>query len=115
MVNRQIRVARGSEPADLVFKHASVVNVFTEQVEVLDVAICQGMIVGLGTYDGLKELDCTGKYLVPGFIDGHIHLESSMMQPAEFAERCCPMAPPQWSRIPMRLPMYAVRRGWTIC
>lgn len=90
MVNRQIRVARGSEPADLVFKHASVVNVFTEQVEVLDVAICQGMIVGLGTYDGLKELDCTGKYLVPGFIDGHIHLESSMMQPAEFARTVLP-------------------------
>ena len=90
MLERQIRVARGLEDADLVLKHGKIVNVFTEDIQEGDVAVCEGMIVGIGSYRGRKEVDCTGKYIAPGFMDGHIHLESSMMQPAEFARTVLP-------------------------
>lgn len=90
MLERQIRVAKGLEDADLVLKHGKIVNVFTEDIQEGDVAVCEGMIVGIGSYRGRKEVDCTGKYIAPGFMDGHIHLESSMMQPAEFARTVLP-------------------------
>lgn len=70
-----------------VFKNAQVVNVFTERIETADVAVENGVIVGVGHYEGDETIDCTGKYLAPGFIDGHIHIESTMLRPAEFA-RC---------------------------
>ena len=80
-----ILTANGTQKADLVLKNASIVNVFTESIEVGDVAITDGKIVGIGRYEGKIEKDMTGRFVCPGFIDGHIHLESSMVTPSEFA------------------------------
>ncbi len=85
-----LAAARGIKKADLVLKHANIINVFTEAVECGDVAICGDTIVGIGEYEGEEELDCTGYYIAPGLIDGHIHLESSMMKPVEFARSVIP-------------------------
>ena len=90
MLENKLSVARGNTKADLVLKNANVVNVFTETIERLDVAICEGTIVGLGEYSGNLEINCEGQYVVPGFIDGHIHLESSMLKPVEFAKAVLP-------------------------
>lgn len=81
-----IRVAKGEIPADLVLKNAIVLNVFTEEFISADVAVADGMIAGVGSYKGDREIDCTGKYVVPGFIDAHVHIESSMVTPLEFAK-----------------------------
>ena len=85
-----IDVAMGREKADLVLKGASVLNVFTEQLEHKDVAICDGMIAGLGLYDGVEEVDVSGKIIVPGFMDAHMHLESTLLTPAEFERGSLP-------------------------
>ena len=85
-----IHVANGRQKADLVLKNANIINVFTENIEVGDVAVVDGMIAGIGTYEGVVEKDMTGKYLCPGFIDGHIHLESSMVAPTEFEKAVLP-------------------------
>lgn len=88
MVDRKRRLAcaSGLQKADLVLKHGKVLNVFTEEILEADVAICDNMIVGVGSYEGEREIDCTGKYLVPGFVDAHVHIESSMVAPGEFAK-----------------------------
>lgn len=83
-LKRQILAAAGQELPQLVLKNARVVNVFTEEIMETDVAVCDGRIVGLGTYTGEQEVDCKGKIVCPGFLDGHIHLESTMVAPAEF-------------------------------
>ncbi len=83
---RQLRCARGEEPADLVLKGGTVLNVFTEEFLPADVAICGDTIVGVGSYAGLREIDCAGKTIVPGLIDAHVHLESSMASPGEFSK-----------------------------
>lgn len=85
-----IHVANGRQKADMVLKNANIINVFTESIEVGDVAVVDGMIAGIGTYEGVVEKDMTGKYLCPGFIDGHIHLESSMVAPTEFEKAVLP-------------------------
>ena len=85
-----IDVAMGREKADLVLKGASVLNVFTEQLEHKDVAICDGMIAGLGLYDGVEEIDVSGKIIVPGFMDAHMHLESTLLTPAQFERGSLP-------------------------
>lgn len=82
---RQIHAAAGREPADLVFKNANVVNVFSEEIVTADVAVTDGVIVGVGSYQGRREVDCTDKFLCPGFIDAHVHIESSLAAPFEFA------------------------------
>ena len=87
---KELAVARGLEKADLVLKNANIINVFTEEIEQGDVAICSGRIVGIGDYEGEQELDCAGQYVAPGFIDGHIHLESSMLKPVEFVKAVLP-------------------------
>lgn len=90
-VNKKlIDVATGRQKADLVLKNAHIVNVFTEQIETADVAIADGRIAGIGKYEGIVEKDMTGKYVCPGFIDGHIHLESSMVAPTEFEKAVLP-------------------------
>ena len=77
---RTIKVARGLEPADLLFKNAKVINVFNGEVEDASVAVCDGVIAGIGDYSNASEvIDLKGKYLVPGLIDGHTHIESSML------------------------------------
>jgi len=79
-----IAAARGEIRVDLVLKNAKVVDVASHSVFRSDVAIAQGIIVGLGDYDGREEIDLKGRYLAPGFIEGHIHLESSKLVPDEF-------------------------------
>lgn len=83
---RRLDCAGGLQKADLVLKHGKVLNVFTEEILEADVAICDDMIVGVGSYEGKREIDCTGRYLVPGFVDAHVHIESSMVAPGEFAK-----------------------------
>ena len=89
-LKRMIDVAMGREKADLVLKGGSVLNVFTEQLEHKDVAVCDGYIAGLGRYHGIIEIDVTGKIIVPGFMDGHIHLESTLLTPAQFERGSLP-------------------------
>ncbi len=78
-------VARGDEPADLVLTGGRVLSVFTREWLDVDVAITDGHVVGLGRYEGDQRLDVEGAYLVPGFIDGHMHIESSKLMVDEFA------------------------------
>ena len=78
-------VARGDEPADLVVTGGKVLSVFTKEWLEVDVAIADGHVVGLGRYDGGERLDVAGAYLVPGFIDAHMHIESSKLTVDEFA------------------------------
>ena len=87
---RIIDVAAGRAPADLVLKNATYVNVFSGELEKRDIAVAEGLIVGLGSYSGAEEVDMTGKIVCPGFIDAHIHLESSLVSPAEFARAVIP-------------------------
>ena len=85
-----IDVAAGREKADLVLKNATYVNVFSGELDTCDIAVAEGLIVGLGSYSGKEEVDMTGKVVCPGFIDAHIHLESSLVSPAEFARAVIP-------------------------
>ena len=85
-----IDVAAGRCKADLVLKNATYVNVFSGELDKQDIAVAEGLIVGLGSYEGLTEVDMTGKVVCPGFIDAHIHLESSLVSPAEFARAVIP-------------------------
>ncbi len=90
MLEERIRVALGEEPADLVLRNARLVNVFSGEVHPADVALHAGRVVGIGDYSGREEIDLQGHYLCPGFIDGHVHLESAMVHPAEFARAVVP-------------------------
>lgn len=83
---RIIAVAAGREKADLVLKNANYLNVFSNEFLCGDIAVANGLIAGVGKYDGKTEIDVSGKLVLPGFIDAHIHLESSMVTPAEFAK-----------------------------
>lgn len=86
-----INVARGLEKADLVIKNANIMNVLSEEIHKGDIAICDGVIAGIGeNYSGEKEIDINGAYVTPSFIDGHVHLESTMMLPKEFAKTVLP-------------------------
>lgn len=86
-----INVARGLEKADLVIKNANIVNVLSEEIHKGDIAISNGIIAGIGEgYSGGKEIDVNGAYVTPSFIDGHVHLESTMMLPKEFAKLVLP-------------------------
>lgn len=85
-----IAVGRGKKPADLVLRNAQVVDVISGEIFSADVALYSGLIVGFGDYQGEAEIDIGGKYVAPGFIDGHIHLESSLLAPKEFARLVVP-------------------------
>lgn len=87
---RVIEAASGREKADLVLKNATYVNVFSNELRTCDIAIANGLIVGMGEYSGEQELDMTGKIVCPGFVDAHIHLESSLVSPREFAKAVLP-------------------------
>ncbi len=81
-----IPVARGEQPADLILTNARIVNVFTSEIKQGNVAVYDGLIAGTGDYNQAEEvLDLEGRYLSPGFIDGHVHLESSMLDVAQYA------------------------------
>lgn len=86
-----IRVAKGEVKADLVIKNANIVNVLSEEIHKADIAIVNGIIAGVGyDYEGKNEIDIDGAYVSPGFIDGHVHIESSMLMPSEFARAVVP-------------------------
>ena len=86
-----INVARGLEKADLVIKNANIVNVLSEEIHKGDIAVSNGIIAGIGEgYSGEKEIDVNGAYVTPSFIDGHVHLESTMMLPSEFTKVVLP-------------------------
>ena len=87
---RIIAAAAGREPADLVLKNATFVNVFSNELSTMDIAVAEGLIVGMGSYQGRSEVDCTGKIVLPGFLDAHIHLESSLVSPTEFVKAVLP-------------------------
>lgn len=86
----RILAAAGTKKASLVLKHGRVVNVFTSKLTEADVAIEDGMIVGIGEYEGESEIELNGAIVCPGLIDGHIHLESSMVAPGEFEKAVVP-------------------------
>lgn len=85
-----VRVAMGLEKADLVLKNATYVNVFSEELCRGDIAVVGGLVVGMGDYSGEVEYDLSGKIVVPGFLDAHIHLESSLVSPYSFARAVVP-------------------------
>ena len=86
MFNKKIlKMARGAIPAELVLKNGSIVDVFNERLIKSDIAIAKGKILGIGDYQGLKEVDIEDNIISPGFIDGHLHLESAMVKVEEFA------------------------------
>lgn len=85
-----MNVAMGRERADLVLKNAVYINVFTNELSQGDIAVKNGVIAGIGHYDGVEELDMQGKIVAPGLIDAHIHLESSLVAPSEFVKAVLP-------------------------
>jgi len=87
---RRIASALGEYKAGLVLKNADIFNVFTGEMERGDLAVNNGYIVGIGEYSGEEEIDATGKVIVPGFIDGHMHLESSIVTPAQYSKAVLP-------------------------
>jgi adenine deaminase len=89
-LSRRLAVARGDEPADLVIRGGRVLSVFTREWLETDVAVADGHVAGLGSYEGLETLDASGKWVVPGFIDAHMHLESSKLLVDEFARLVLP-------------------------
>ena len=87
---KAIKIANGEKRAPLVLKNANIINVFTNEIIYGDVAIYNGKIVGIGEYHGDDEIDLEGKYLSPAFIDGHVHIESSMVTPLQFSKAIVP-------------------------
>lgn len=85
-----LRCARGEDPCDIVLKNAQIINTFTGEILEGDVGLCHGLIAGLGQYQGQLEVDLKQRYLCPGFIEGHIHIESSMLCPSMFARAVIP-------------------------
>lgn len=92
LLQRRIRVARGLEPGDLLFRGGQIVNVFTGQIELGNLVIADGWIAGVGPYDwqAHEVLDLDGRPLIPGLIDAHMHLESTLLWPPELARALVP-------------------------
>jgi adenine deaminase len=89
-LQHQLAVSRGDLPADLVFRNGRIVNVLSGEVHGGDVAVTGGIVAGIGQYEGRETVDLKGRYIAPAFIDGHIHIESTMLTPAEFARAVVP-------------------------
>lgn len=89
-ISALIKVARGEEPAELLLKNGRVVNVFSGEIEETSIATMQSGIVGLGDYPAQRVFDLEGHYVAPGLIDAHVHIESSMVPPFEFARAVVP-------------------------
>ena len=88
VLERQIDQALGRLPADLVVRNARILNVVTGELQSGDIAVCGSLIVGtLDSYRGVEEIDAQGRFAVPGFIDSHVHCESTLVTPLEF-DRC---------------------------
>ena len=89
-IQHKLSVARGEAPAELVFRNARLVNVLSGEIYLESVAVDDGRIVGLGDYEGKKVIDLAGAYLAPSFIDGHFHVESTMLTVPEFTRAAVP-------------------------
>ncbi len=89
-LKRKIAIASGREKAELVFKNARVINVFTNEILPADLAVEDGIILAVGSYEGLEEIDLQGKYICPSLFDGHVHIESAMVSPSQFAKVVLP-------------------------
>lgn len=89
-LKKQILTSSKKIPADLVIKNGLIVNVFTGEIMDGDIAISEGTIVGIGNYEGIQTVDAERSYIIPGFIDGHVHIESAMVPPPEFAKVVLP-------------------------
>jgi adenine deaminase len=89
-LTRRISVASGKEPADTVVKNGRIIDVFNGEIIEGDIAIVDGYFAGVGQYDGKHIVDAQGRYVVPAFIDGHVHIESSLVTPSEFAKVLLP-------------------------
>ena len=85
-----IKIARGDEPAELLLKNAKVINVFTGEIIETNIAIVHSRIVGLGDYEAHQTVDLQGRYVAPGLIDSHVHIESAMVPPPEFVRAVVP-------------------------
>ena len=85
-----ICTARGEKPADILLKNAKIVNVFSGEIIEDSVAVYKGRIIGFGEYEAKETIDLKGRYLMPGFIDAHVHIESSMVSVPEFARALLP-------------------------
>ncbi|QVK18793.1 adenine deaminase [Mycoplasmatota bacterium] len=85
-LKNDIDVAMARRKADIVLKNASIINVFTQTIDKGDIAISQDTIIGIGKYEGICEMDCAGLFVTPGFIDAHVHIESSMVTPEIFSQ-----------------------------
>ncbi|MDA3846139.1 MAG: adenine deaminase [Vallitaleaceae bacterium] len=85
-----VQVARGDKKADIVLKNCKILDVFNEAIEIGDIAIVEGIIVGIGSYSGDIEVDIEGDYVIPGLIDAHVHIESSFLTPPQFAKLVVP-------------------------
>ncbi len=90
MLEKYINAAKRAEKADLVLKNATFVDVFTGKIRKGDIAVAGEKIVGTGEYEGKEEVDCTGLTVLPSYIDGHVHIESSQLSPEEFASLIVP-------------------------
>src|SRR5918993_3460997 len=90
-IQRRLAVARGDEPADLVVRGGRVLSVFTREWLDVDVAIVDGTIAGVGDYDGEETIDAAGRFVVPGFIDAHMHIESVKLLVDELARLVLPL------------------------
>src|SRR5262249_996683 len=90
---RLIQVARGKQPADIVFRNGQLVNVFSNEIYPADIAVVGGRIAGIGpqgAYGGAREIDVGGQYLVPGLIEAHTHIEDALLVPNQFAVALAP-------------------------
>ncbi|MFA1818810.1 adenine deaminase [Virgibacillus oceani] len=90
MLKKRIDVAAKKVPAETVIKNGKIVDVFNQEIMEADIAIADGVFAGIGNYEGKKVIDAGGKYILPGFIDGHVHIESAMVTPDQFAKVVLP-------------------------
>ena len=90
-LEEMIEAARGEKPCDLLLKNGRIVNVFTEEIHEGNVAIYKGRIAGIGDYKAKEIIDLKGIYICPGFFDGHVHIESAMVPPPEYARAVVPL------------------------
>src|SRR5215213_2028465 len=89
-LQQKLSIARGERPAEVLFKNANVVNVLSGEIYQTSVAVDDGRIIGLGDYQGIQVIDIKGAFLAPSLIDGHFHVESSMLTMPEFARAVVP-------------------------
>lgn len=87
----KIRLARGHEPVDLLLRNANLINVFSGSIHEAHIAVHEGLVIGFGDYTAKTSVDLKGRYVAPGLIDGHVHIESSMLDIPEFARKVLPL------------------------